>query len=307
MDIVWWVLKIFGALFVLGLLLFLWVAVRMIFVGWFTERSLRLMRPYDLLADGVSVAEAEHDLSPLPYEFQPPNGDTETAMEVLLTPEGMIEEGRRYFDEDPNRTVWWLQAQPGGRDRVFVDGDVHEMVDGALGHKLTRFSEPALKSVSYVCGVDQRWFLLCGNRLDSAHVDNVLWQVDQATYQRHLLTKDPYFTFSRPPRLFRPDGFPGTVLVYYEGSVSYGFGGDCSRPRYSILRVFTESRPAGIDLARFSFKAGTLVDVEYRNGELIVTGDPSRPGEPERRAPRVWRVSAPVLAPADDETVITEQ
>lgn len=302
MDIVWWVLKIWGALFALGVLFFVCLAARMIFVGWFTERSVRLTRACHLLADRVTLSELRHDLPPLPYEYRPGVGDRGDAREVLLTPEGRVEEGRRYADEDPNRTVWWLEAQPGCPERVFVDGDVYEVVNGALGRKLTTFSEPALQSVSYVGGVDQRWFLLCGNRLESAHVDNALWQVDQVSFHRRLLTDDPYFTFSRPPKLFKPEGFPGTVLIYYAGSVSYGFGGDCDRPKYSVLRVYTESYPEGIDLVRFGFKAGTLVDVDYREGALIVTGDPSRPLQPVRRAPRLWRVSSPVLTPVTTES-----
>lgn len=295
MELLWLVLKVFGGLFLVGFLIIVWFAIRMIFIGRFTDLSVRLMTPYDLLADAVTVFEMGHGLPPLPYEYRPEGGTGAVAREVLLTPEGRIEDGRRCFDEDPNRTVWWLAAQAGQPERVFVAGDVHAVVDGALERKLTRFAAPALQSVSHVDGLDQRWFLLCGDRVGQAHVDDALWQVDQVSYERHLLTEDPYFTFARPPKVFTPEGFAGTVLVYYVDSVSYGFGGDCSRPKYSVLRVFTASHPEGIDLLRFSFKAGTVVSVDYREGELIATADPSRPGGEQRLPPRLWRISFPGL------------
>jgi hypothetical protein len=61
--------------------------------------------------------------------------------------------------------------------------------------------------------------------------------VEKSTLEKKKIAEDTYFTFVRPPVVFRPKGFGGLVLVYYTGSVNYGFGGDSSRPEFSFIRI----------------------------------------------------------------------
>lgn len=50
-------------------------------------------------------------------------------------------------------------------------------------------------------------------------------------------------------------------MIYYTGSFDFAFGGDSSRPKFSVLRIYNQQYPEGRDIVRFSFKAGTVVDV----------------------------------------------
>jgi hypothetical protein len=119
--------------------------------------------------------------------------------------------------------------------------------------------------------------------------------VEKSTLEKKKIAEDTYFTFVRPPVVFRPKGFGGLVLVYYTGSVNYGFGGDSSRPEFSFIRIYNETYKEGLDVAKFGFKAGTIVHVEWRDNALIATGDPNRPAaaQKEPRPARIWRIELP--------------
>ena len=119
-----------------------------------------------------------------------------------------------------------------------------------------------------------------------------LWQVERETFNQSLIVKDPYFTFARPPMVFSPEGFNGHILIYYKESFNYGFGGDSSRPKYSFIRIYNDTYPEGKDIAQFGFKAGTIVNLEWKESSVFVTGDRSRPSQSEKpRLPvRVWKI-----------------
>jgi hypothetical protein len=275
---------------VLGVSVFLAAFGGMAFIDKFAEMSIRRMKDAVVEDALFRVVEVEHSLPPLPYEYRPGSGDVPAAREILLTPAGELQEGRRVFDKDPNRTVRLLESTEGWPDKVFDGNDIFARSDGHLGERLHSFAEPSLQILRYVGGINDDWFLLAGDPEGSPYTNTKLWQVSRADYSRSLLAEDPYFTFDRPPRLFRPEGFAGTVLVYYTGSVDFGFGGDSSRPKHSVIRLFTEDYPSGHDVARFAFRAGTIVDIKYENGALILYGDPSRPGSEKRLPPRLWRL-----------------
>jgi len=284
------VVLVIAVIAVLGVGLFLTVFGRMVFIDKLAEKSVRRMKDVVIENASFQVVEIEHSLPPLPYEYRPGSGDVPAAREILLTPAGELQEGRRVFDKDPNRTVRLLESTEGKPDKVFDGNDIFARKDGHLSERLHSFAEPSLQLLRYVGGINGDWFLLAGDPEGSPYANNKLWQVSHADYSRSLLTEDPYFTFDRPPRLFRPEGFAGTVLVYYTGSVDFGFGGDSSRPKHSVIRLFSEDYPSGHDIARFAFPAGTIVDIKYDNGALILYGDPSRPGSEKRLPPRLWRL-----------------
>lgn len=284
------VVMVIAVIAVLGVGLFLTVFGGMVFIDKFAEKSVRRMKDVVIEDASFQVVEVEHSLPPLPYEYNPISGDVPAAREVLLTPTGKLQEGRRFFDTDPNRIVLLLESAEGRPDKVFDGNDIFAKKDDRLGERLYSFVEPSLQILRYVGGINGDWFLLAGDPDGSTYTNNQLWQASHESYARTLLTQDPYFTFDRPPRLFRPAGFGGTVLVYYTGSVDFGFGGDSSRPKHSVIRFFTENYPSGHDVARFAFRAGTIVDIKYENGALILYGDPSRPGSEKRLPPRLWRL-----------------
>lgn len=286
-EIIIWV---FAIAFLIGTAFFVYVLGGMIFVDKLAEMSVRRMKNFVLEDSSFGVVEQELDLPPLPYEIEPDSGDVPAAREILLTPENKLLDGRRVYDSDPNRTVSLLESADGNPDKVFDRNDVYAVDGKRLGGLIHSFVGPSLQTLRYVGGLSQKLFLLEGDPEGSQFSDSKLWQVSHSDYSRELLSEDPYFTFYRPPRIFRPAGFPGCVLVYYVDSVDYGFGGDCSRPKYSVVRLYTENYPHGHDVVRFSFRAGTIVEVKYQGGALVLYGDPSRPGSSERRPPRVWRL-----------------
>lgn len=290
MKVLWILIISLGAITLLGVIVFIAIFGRMIFIDKFAEASTRRMKDLVIEDPAFQVIELKHSLPPGPYEYKPSSGDVPAARDILLTPEKDLEEGQRVFDSDPSRTVLLLESSNDQPDKVFDGNNVFANDNQHLGNQLHSFDEPPLQTLRYVGGINSEWFLLAGDAEANPYANSKLWQVSHATYARKLLTEDPYFPFNRPPRVFLPEGFMGVVLVYYTGSVDFGFGGDSSRPKYSVIRLYTEDYPSGHDVARFSFRAGTIIDVKYVDDFLILYGDPSRPSSKKRLPPRLWRI-----------------
>lgn len=297
-------MKIFLITFCILFLIFLafvfYIFSQMIFIAEITERKVKKSEAYHLLTEGVQVFELEHQMPPLEWEYRPGSGAMPAAAEALLSPENTISEGERFFDDDPNVSALWLKSAGDLPDKIFLKNDVYgitvddETGSTQLGEKLASFENPPLGVLRHIGALNHQYFLLIGDHRESPYADAKLWLINHTTYDQTLLTEDPYFSFSRPPKVFKPDGLDGEVLVYYVGSVNYGFGGDSSRPEYSVVRLFSNTHPQGIDLVKFAFKAGTIVDIEFKDGALILTGDPSRPQINENRLPpRLWKVDFP--------------
>ena len=285
-----------------------YVFCQMVFIADITERKVKKGKTHHLLTEGIQVSELEHKMPPLEYEYRPGTGAMPPAAEALLSPENKISEGERFFDSDPNISVLWLKAAGDLPDKIFLKNDVYGinetdgLDDKQLGKKLASFDNPPLGVLRHIGALNHQYFLLIGDHRDSPYADAQLWLINHTTHEQTKLTDDPYYSFSRPPKVFKPEGLNGEVLVYYVGSIAYGFGGDCCRPQYSVVRLFSSTRPQGIDLIKFAFKAGTIVEVDFKDGALVLTGDPSRPRTDEDRLPpRLWQVNLPSgLAPIKD-------
>src|SRR5690606_17245399 len=298
--------------FFLGIFAFIvYVFCNMAFIADITERKVKKGKTHHLLAEGIQVSELEHKMPPLEYEYRPGTGAMPPAAEALLSSENKISEGERFYDSDPNISVLWLKAVGDLPDKIFRKNDVYgigeaganavegddgkdEIIERPLGKKLASFDNPPLGVLRHIGALNHQYFLLIGDHRDSPYPDDKLWLIDHTTFEQTQLSEDPYYSFSRPPKVFKPAGLDGEVLVYYVGSFDYGFGGDCSRPQYSVVRLFSSTHPQGIDLVKFAFKAGTIVDIEFKDGALILTGDPSRPRtNANRLPPRLWKVGFP--------------
>lgn len=274
---------------------FAFVFFQMIFVSQITEIKVRTKKDFVVLLDGVTVEEVQHNLPPLVREWWPGAGDVPAARQIVLTPENALQEGERVFDKDPNRVVLQLDANSDLPTRVFIGTEIYARDVDKLGGKVAAFEDAPFDGVRYVGGINNRWFLVEADLKEFAHVETRLWQVDRSTLELRLIEEDPYFTFERPPKTFAPEGFSGIVVAIYRGNVSYGYGGHASRPASTLLRAYTPQYPDGVDLASFAFKAGTVVKVDWQDGALLVTGDPSRPpaaGKPPL-PPRIWQLRLP--------------
>lgn len=294
MEVLKWIDIVYAIGCVVFFAFFASVAGRMIFVARFAELSLIPNRTLRVLWEGLRVSEISHQLPPLERDYQPGAGDVPATEEVQLTPDGKLEEEQHYFDGDPRRSVQVLSAIDGVVSKVLFDRKVFARNGDELGPQLADLSDGPFAGFRYVGNLNNDWFLVAGHPAGKTYGDAALWQVSHEDYSAILLQENVYYTFHRPPKIFTPEGFPGVLLAVYVDDVSYGFGGNCSEPRYSILRVYTENFPAGIDLVQFSLKAGVIVAVEWRDGELLVTANPSRPtGNEGKRPPRIWSVALP--------------
>ncbi|WP_226661141.1 hypothetical protein [Microbulbifer aggregans] len=275
-------------------LFFVLVFLRMIFDSQITELKVLCDRAVVPLVPGVSVTEVPHQRPPLEREYFPGAGSVPAAEEWLLTPEGQLERGERVFDEDPRRPVDVLVGIGGEKSKVLYDGRIFERDGDSPGRELADFSGGPFSGFRHVGGINREWFLVAGDPIEQPYGNTALWQVSHRDYRYTLLNSNVYFTHDRPPKTFSPAGFDGVLVAIYASCASYGFGGYSSAPRYSILRAYTPGNPDGVDLVRLSLKAGTIVDVEWQDGTLLVTADPSRPRSPHRSLPpRLWSIMLP--------------
>ncbi|WP_428821140.1 hypothetical protein [Microbulbifer sp. MCCC 1A16149] len=295
MEILKWIGQGFAIFVAAVFILFAYVFIRMAFVAQFTELGLLRDRVLRILLPGVSIKEAPHQLPPLEWEYESGAGAVPKATSLLLTPEGQLQPEESRFDGDPRQYVDELSGGDSQAPWILYESRIYQRNGDTLGREIADLSDAPFAGFGYVAGLSSEWFLVAGDVRGDKNRNSRLWQVSKKNFEIVLLEKNPYFTFSRPPKTFTPQGFDGVLVAVYSGVVSYGFGGDCSRPRYSILRAYTSTYPSGIDLARFSFRAGTIVDVDWQDGTLMVIGDPSRPAAAgrDRMPPRVWRVELP--------------
>lgn len=284
---------------VVGAIVFFSIFYKMIFVSDITERKVRKEKDFTILLDGVTIEEIAHDQPPLEPDWNADGGDVPGAREILLTPDNRLEDGRRVMDGDPRREVLQLDGYGDRPARIFIDQDIYVRSDDRLGEKIADFQGGPFDRPRYVGGINGDWFLLVADLKDrpqeSGDTGTRLWQVDHASLAMQVIDKQPYYTFERPPKTFTPDGFSGVILAIYHGDVSYGYGGDSSRPASTVLRAYTPQYPMGVNLVRFAFKAGTVVEVDWQENALLVTGDPSRPraANKPRLPPRIWKLSLP--------------
>lgn len=265
----------------------------MVFNFQITGTLANLSSEYKKLVEDIDISEISHNEIALPYQFSYDTGEKEGSKTMVLSSDGKIENDRRWFDDDPRQNIEVLIRSENENSLVFKGNKIYLFDDFKLGPELGTFSNPSLKLIRHVMPVNNRYILVAGDREEATYADDYLWQLDTQTIEKTILTKDPFYSFSRPPKIFMPEGFNGIVIIYYVGSHSFGFGGGSSVPKESVLRVYNNQYPEGQDLVRFYYKAGTIVDVKWNDNSLILTGDPSKPdgAEKYRKPARVWQVS----------------
>jgi hypothetical protein len=292
-------LIIIGVIGGIGVLFFLSIFLRMAFIGKISEYKLIFAMAREPLSEGIIISEISRNERPWPNQNSYRNldtGDVQPAVEMVLLNDGRLSSERRVFDKDPGKEVQVIKDTNQKPQYIFTNNQVYHAKEGNCGKLFGSFSNPELSIVRHVSHLNHRYFLMIGDPTTYKYAYSYIWQVDKNNLEKHKIAEDPYFTFVRPPMIFRPEGFGGLVLVYYIGSVNYGFGGDSSRPEFSYIRIYNDKFEQGLDIAKFGFKAGTIVNVEWENNALIATGDPSRPAAAyqEPRPARVWRIEIPM-------------
>lgn len=290
-------LFVFLAIGIVVALVFLSTFFRMAFIADITEFRLKMAKEYTPLMDGVVISEISKDESPWPHSWERrlSTGDVKTAAEMVLLDSGELVKGRRAFDDSPGKEVLVLERETNRPGLIFSGNQVFKVEQGRLGGEYGAFSELEPFTVPHVSPLNSGSFLMAGYPADTLREHLYLWQVDDITLKKTQVAKDIYYCFLRPPMVFQPKGFDGVVVVYYVGSLDYGFGGDASRPEFSYIRIYNKRYEHGVDVAKFGLKAGTIVDIKSEGHNLIATGDPSRPSAAgqEPRPARVWKIDLP--------------
>lgn len=264
----------------------------MIFQKQITTVQLKLSQEVILLLDGIQVTEISDKEQPLPYEYRPGTGDVPAAKEMLLSDDGKIEEGQRTHDGDPRKEVHVLLNGQGSQPFVFKGNEVYRFDNYRLGEQLGTFTSPAFRHIGHVAAVTNNVLLVQGYPALATNEKHHLYQVSLPDFSQKEITEDSYYVFLRPPMVFTPAGFNGVVVVYYTGDYSFALGGDASRPKYSVIRIYNKNYSEGQDVTKLGFKAGTVVNVSWQNDALILQADPSLPAmaDKPRVDARVWRV-----------------
>lgn len=289
---------VFGVAAILVVIFFGTIIFRMVGVAQITESKVKKSLEFKLLYDGVVIEEISKDEKPLPEKLSlgpTGTGDLPAGKEMVLYDDGTIVDERRTHDDSPGVEVEILLSETGNSSLVFRKNEVFIFDNFKLGTRIGEYSNPALGIIRHVSFINEKYILIEGDPADATYADSYLWQVERTTLKKEKLAGDIYFSFERPPMVFSPSGFGGVVIVYYTGSFLYAYGGDNSRPKFSVIRIYNNDFPDGKDVAKFGFKAGTIVDVRWENESLILTGDPSRPAMADKpRVPaRIWHLQLP--------------
>jgi|GEM_PF-4816616 len=172
-------------------------------------------------------------------------------------------------------------------------GKLFSVKDNRLGQEVTSWAKHGFASSTLLAAVNEKSFLVKASLESAENKENMLFQISYPELEKVALSPDPYFTLKRPPLRFISRDEKTVVVVYYEGAYSYGFGEEDSRPQKSIVRIYNQEHPKGLDLAALSFASGTVIDLAFEESSLLLLADPSRPKQEGKSAlaKRIWRLS----------------
>lgn len=216
-------------------------------------------------------------------------GDLASSVELELLDDGSIADTKHRYNDESIQLVKVLISNAELPSLVFKENQVYKFENNKLGPLLGQFSNPELSFIRHVVAVNNKYILVSGDSADSNYVDTYLWQVDVTTLEKVKIAGDLYYSFIRPPKIFISKDNNEIAVIYYTGSRNYAFGGNSSRPKLSVIRIYNSKFPEGKDIVNFSFKAGTIIDITWKNDGLILVGDPTPP-RTHQLAAKVWHV-----------------
>ncbi|MBT4760736.1 MAG: hypothetical protein HOO06_03470 [Bdellovibrionaceae bacterium] len=282
---------IIGAVVIITLGFVAYTVYNMVFISDISKRKLKSSVDYVKLFDGITVNEiTPENAKPTSHEVS--TGHIPAGKDYILDKNGDLREGRKVFDNNDETEVYVLEALRDHTALMIKRNEVFKVSDSKKSKKIGEYSNPKLKVIRHATNLNNKFFLVVGDPESSKYVDSRLWQVERETLSKKELTDDVYYSFSRPPKIFSFPNEKSLVLVYYVGSIDFAFGGDSSRPEFSVIRIYDEKYSEGIDVVKFGFKAGTIVDINLKNNTFTAMGDPSLPSmvsekrDPERR----WQI-----------------
>ncbi len=307
------------------LILFAWMAYTFVFVDNITERQARRLDDYQLLAEGVRIRE-------VPYSGKQPERDYGSSNDVngewRLLGDGVIKASHA-FANDPGQSVYRLPL-PGGDNRlagqrrlaelwqpirerleappeepprseqalIFSGQKVYREQQGRLGELLGTLQDVS-GGISYAAWIDSQRFVIVSYSHTDKGTITPLWQATTDELVAEQIVADTYYLHCKLPDVYRFAAADTTVLVYFTGNLSWGFGGDVNKPQSSVIRIYNPAYPDGKDIASISFAGGMIRDVSLQtddagNTELILLGDTTRPSGAKHNEiwpPRQWILS----------------
>ena len=313
----------FAVVLIIAALIIGWFIYSFVFVDARTERQVNRLDEYKTLREGVVVTESTYDGPQLIRDYGriPSKG-----RDWLLQPDGTIEPGIRVFDGDEAVAVRRLPmvytpepaTEPGevklgyvedwlAEDReqppeptaealalIFNGRSVLTGEQNRIATELGELPEHTLDGVDFADWITPHLMVVAGGRRVDGIVSNPLYQLRYPELTAHKIADDLYYLFSKTPDVYRFSEQGATVMVYFTGSLMWGFGGDVNKPEQSVIRVYNATWPEGQDIAQFSFKAGTVRGIGYQQGKLTVVTDSTRPSgvkQHEIRKPRQWQIA----------------
>jgi len=286
------IVLIFAGLFAVGTLL------NYIRTTLVSNTEFNVNNEYKLLSPEIDIDELSDNEDILVCD-EPTTGDFEASVSMLLVDNGStIRDKNNQFEFDPDNEVDVLKRSSGLKSLIFKKNEVFEFDDYKFDKKIGEFSDPALDMIRLVLPLNEKYILVAGDRAGSPYPDTYLWQVETKTLKQQQITDKVYFIHSRPPKIFVSDRSIDSgenreiVVVYYKGEEHFfSYGGGATKPKFSVIRIYNSQYPDGNDLAEFNYKAGTIVEVKWKNDELILVGDPSPPrmaSNKPRLPVRIW-------------------
>jgi len=281
-----------GCAFILASIPILTFIVNFVFIDKVTERKVNASNEILKQSEEVHIEELLNKQGQV-ISFKSTAFYRQDEPELMLTPTGELTEDPHSFDNDGSHNVLSLTVTGSKTQLIFQHSTIYEQLGNRLGKTIHTFNNPIMQSIRYVNSVNDGIILMAADPDTNNSVDTKLWQVNLDTFEKTLLSEQPYFTFEFPPKVLTPEGYNGVIVIYYSGVVSYGYGGDVSRPEVSTIRIYSDIYPQGYDLVSFHYKAGTIFDVKLAGDKLLFIGDPSRPSsiENHERPARFWQVS----------------
>lgn len=283
-------MKIFLAsattLFLVGLALIIWFLTQLIFISTISKTKVKLMKPVSFLENGYrAIRSTQMDVSTSPsiMATDDPNPHYGPA---ILTQDGLIKDYKVDADFSFDRPVYILNSNEKQFSRIFLNNQIYAIDDNRVGELIHVFRDIDISRISYALPLTNDSFLLATVSSGGKHS---LWQISHHDFTHKLLTDNLSYSIKQP-KIFKSEPLQQIILVYYSGDVTFAYGGDTSRPKYSTIRLFDNAHPSGIDIARLSLNAGVVVDIEVDKHAIIAYCDPNLPNSKSPLPWNVWRI-----------------
>ena len=160
-----------------------------LFDGQFIAAFYRQELGYRTINTDVKVQVIFQEKEIFPTAYSPISSSLPEAHNILLSPDGMLEEGIIFVDEDPRKAVILLQLGQSDNQLVFTKNTVYESDGIQLGMQLYQFEQPEMESIHYVNYINDETILMIANPNTQPHVQTKLWQVNLKSFEKNDLMK----------------------------------------------------------------------------------------------------------------------